>query len=66
MGGKIVTADMWKKIGIQFKEYKRGDNAGLMSGSQIWSPSDRQKMQAWMDEIYGVFKGHVNAIRGAS
>ena len=27
-------------------------------------PEQKKKLQGWMDEIYGVFKGHVVAIRG--
>src|SRR5207253_47936 len=30
VGGKFATNDMWKKIGITFKEYKRGANAGIL------------------------------------
>jgi protease-4 len=64
VGGKFATNDMWKKIGITFKEYKRGANAGILSTSDVFTSQERQKMQAWMDDIYGVFKGHVTAIRG--
>src|SRR5262249_34656873 len=63
VGGKLVTTPMWKKIGVTFKEYKRGENAGLLSTSQVFSPGERERVQAWMDEIYAVFKGHVTAIR---
>jgi protease-4 len=51
-------------LGISFKEYKRGANAGLLSSADVFSPAEREKMQGWMDDIYGVFKGHVTAIRG--
>jgi protease-4 len=64
VGGKLVTTGMWDKIGIHFKEYKRGDNAGMMGSSTVFSPSERTKVQGWMDEVYGVFKGHVTASRG--
>jgi len=64
VGGKFATNDMWKKIGITFKEYKRGANAGILSSSEVFTKEEREKMQAWMDDIYGVFKGHVTAIRG--
>jgi protease-4 len=30
----------------------------------VFTPEERQRMQAQMDEIYGVFKGHVVEIRG--
>jgi protease-4 len=64
VGGKLATNAMWAKIGVTFKEYKRGENAGLLSTSDVFSKTEREKMQTWMDEIYGVFKGHVEAIRG--
>jgi protease-4 len=64
VGGKFATNPMWKKIGVTFKEYKRGTNAGIMSTADTFTPAERQKIQAWMDDIYGVFKGHVLSIRG--
>ena len=64
VGGKFATNPMWKKIGITFKEYKRGANAGILSSADAFTKEEREKMQAWMDDIYGVFKGHVTAIRG--
>jgi len=64
VSGKFATNPMWKKIGITFKEYKRGANAGIMSSADVFSKAEKEKMQAWMDDIYGVFKGHVTAIRG--
>ena len=64
VGGKLVTTGMWKKIGVHFKEYKRGRHAGMLSSGEAFSPEERAQMQAWMDEIYRVFKGHVEAIRG--
>ena len=64
VGGKFATSDLWKKLGITFKQYKRGKNAGILSSAEPFTQEERQKMQAWMNEIYGVFKGHVVAIRG--
>jgi protease-4 len=64
VGGKMATTEMWKKIGITFKEYPRGKHAGVLSSAQVFTPEERTHMQAWMDEIYGVFKGHVTAARG--
>jgi protease-4 len=64
VGGKFATNPMWSKIGITFKEYKRGANAGIMSSAHTFTPAEREKMQSWMDDIYGVFKGHVLSIRG--
>jgi protease-4 len=64
VSGKFATNDMWKKIGITFKSYQRGKNAGMLSSTDVFTEAERKRMQGWMDEIYDVFKGHVVAIRG--
>ncbi len=65
VGGKLATADMWKKFGVTFKTYKRGEYAGLLASDDPFTPGERQRLQVWMDDVYAVFKGHVQAIRGA-
>jgi protease IV len=65
VGGKFSTSEMWNKIGINWKEYKRGNNAALLSSASTFSPEQRKLVQGWMDEIYGEFKGHVTEIRGS-
>lgn len=62
--GKLVTTGMWDKVGIKFKPYPRGANAGILSSAEVFTPEQRQHMQGWMDEIYVTFKDHVTAIRG--
>lgn len=64
VSGKLVTNPMWNKIGVTFKTYKRGENAGMLSSSDTFSKVERERMQGLMDEIYGVFKKHVTDIRG--
>jgi protease-4 len=64
VAGKLATTEMWGKVGITFKEFKRGANAGLLTSSEPFTPGQRQALQTWMDEVYGVFKGHVTTIRG--
>ena len=64
VGGKLATNDMWKKVGVTFKTYKRGRNSGLLASADPFTGEERERLQAWMDEVYGVFKGHVQAIRG--
>jgi protease-4 len=65
LGGKLATTEMWKKIGITFKEYKRGQNAGLLSTDDVFSESERAQMKRFMDDAYAVFKKHVTDIRGS-
>jgi protease-4 len=64
VGGKLVTTGMWNNVGVTFKAYQRGAHAGLLSTDTDFSDSERAKMQSWMEDIYGVFKNHVTAIRG--
>src|SRR5581483_1678878 len=65
VGGKFATTEMWKKIGVTWKPYQRGKNASMLSSAATFTPEQREKMQTWMNDIYGVFKGHVTAIRGS-
>jgi protease-4 len=55
---------MWKKVGITFKEYKRGENAGILSTDDVFTDSERARMRAFMDDAYAGFKSHVTDIRG--
>ncbi len=64
VGGKIVTTGMWKKIGVTFKSYNRGKNADILGTDKPWTDPERARVQAWMDDIYGVFKNHVTTARG--
>ncbi|HEV3259692.1 MAG TPA: signal peptide peptidase SppA [Gemmataceae bacterium] len=64
VSGKFATNDMWKKVGVTFKAYRRGARAGMLSSDNVFTQDERARMQSWMDEIYGVFKSHVVAIRG--
>jgi protease-4 len=64
VSGKLATSAMWKKIGVTFKTYKRGENAGLLASGDPFTKGERERLQAMMDDVYKVFKGHVQAIRG--
>jgi protease-4 len=65
LSGKLATTEMWRKIGITFKEYKRGKNSGILSTDEVFTESERARMRTFVDDIYAVFKGHVEAIRGS-
>jgi len=64
VSGKVATTSMWKRIGINFQPIERGANADIMSTSEKFSDTQRATLQGWMDEVYGVFKGHVTTARG--
>ncbi len=65
VGGKLATSGLYDKLGVTFKSYRRGQNAGMLASSEVFTAGERLKMRTWMDEIYGVFKGHVTASRGS-
>ena len=64
VGGKFATTGMWDKVGIRWKTYQRGVNAGLLSSTRVFSDGERKHMLQWMGDIYKVFTDHVVAIRG--
>ncbi len=64
VGGKLATADMFRRVGVHFEPVRRGKSAGLMSSGAAMSSEDAAKMQAMMDGVYEVFKGHVVKNRG--
>ena len=62
--GKMMTNDMWKKIGVTFKSYNRGENASLLATDSLWTDEQRELMQDWMNEVYDTFTRHVADARG--
>ncbi len=64
VGGKFATTEMWNRLGVAWKSYRRGASAGILATDGVFTPEERAKFQAWMDEIYQVFQGHVAAARG--
>src|SRR5207248_10604534 len=51
LAGKLATTEMWEKIGITFKEYKRGQNAGILSTDEVFTECERARMREVMDEV---------------
>ncbi|MBN2590230.1 MAG: signal peptide peptidase SppA [Sedimentisphaerales bacterium] len=59
VGGKLATTDLWDKIGVNWVDYKRGNNADLLAGFDKFNQSQREFMTKYMQETYDVFKNHV-------
>ena len=64
VSGKFGTTQMWNKLGITFTPIQYGQNASLLSTASVFTDSEKQVMQRFMDDTYTVFKGHVTAARG--
>lgn len=64
IGMKLVTNDMWGKLGMSHHEYKRGANADLMSSLRPWTDEEKKMMLDMMTRVYDEFKGRVTEGRG--
>jgi protease-4 len=64
VGGKLITSDMWDKLGVNWVGYSRGANADFLSSLKPFDDSQKQKLEDYMQKIYDVFKGHVAKGRG--
>lgn len=62
--GKLATRDMWESMGVHWHPIQRGKNAGMLASADVMTEEQKKLMQSFMDEIYGVFKGHVLKARG--
>ena len=64
VGGKLVTADMWNKLGVNWVGYKRGANADIFNSERPFDDGQRQLLERYMQDVYDVFKAHVVKGRG--
>ncbi len=64
VGGKLVTTDLWNKLGVNWVGHKRGANADLLSGTRPFDEAQRKVIQDYMQQVYEAFKGHVAQGRG--
>jgi protease-4 len=64
VGGKLITTDMWGKLGVNWVDYKRGANSDMLSSARPFDESQKQLLIDYMQKVYEVFKGHVAKGRG--
>lgn len=54
-GGKMVTADFWAKLGVNWDTIAFGKNATIYSTDEDWTPEQQAKNDAELDRIYADF-----------
>lgn len=59
VGGKLVTTDLWNKLGVNWVGHKRGANADLLTSTRPFDDGQRKVISDYMEQAYEVFKGHV-------
>jgi len=57
--GKFVTTGLWQKLGISWDAVSLGDNAGMFSSMEDFSPEQHQRFENFLDATYGGFKDRV-------
>ena len=66
LAGKLVVADLLKKIGVSSDAAQFGANSAMFSATSGFSPLARARLQAFLDATYRGFKDHVAAGRHMS
>jgi protease-4 len=62
-GGKMVVEEMWKKLGITWGSVSKGKNAGMASMNSDFTPSQREKFEKSLDNVYKDFTQKVATAR---
>ena len=66
VGGKMLTAGLWDKLGLSWDEVHTSTNATLWSSIQDYTPEQWARLQAWLDRAYDDFTTKVAAGRQLS
>ena len=61
--GKMVTAGLWEKLGVNFQPMGVGRNATMYSTDEDFTPEQRAKNDAFLDRIYADFTAKAAAGR---
>ena len=59
LGGKLVTRELWSKLGVTFDETHLGNNALMWSGQNRYTESGRERRDAFLDAVYEDFTTRV-------
>ncbi len=62
-GGKLVIADLWKKLGISWDEVHTGANAPMWSANQPFTQAGWERLNAMLDHVYADFTDKVAKAR---
>ncbi|MFW6078499.1 MAG: signal peptide peptidase SppA [Gemmatimonadota bacterium] len=63
-GGKLVTTEFWRRLGVRWGEVRAGEHAGMASPLRDYSESEWARVQEELDRIYADFVAKVAEARG--
>jgi protease IV len=55
LGGKMLTADFWEKLGVAWDEVHTNANATMWTGTHDYTPEEWSRFQDWLDRVYDDF-----------
>jgi protease-4 len=55
VGGKVALGGLWDKAGIKTEVLSRGANSGILSLDEPFSPAEKKRMKALMQDVYDQF-----------
>ena len=61
--GKFVLGDLWKKLGVHWDSIITSDNAKMWSTLAPFTPHERERINALLDDTYNTFTANVAAAR---
>ncbi|MGI9179534.1 MAG: signal peptide peptidase SppA [Longimicrobiaceae bacterium] len=64
LSGKMLTRELWEKLGITFDEVEEGGHATMWTSLRDYSPEEWQRLQDALDRIYEDFTARVAEGRG--
>lgn len=65
-GGKLNLLGLYQKLGLNIETVSRGRNAEMLSPFRDFTPQERDRYQAQLDDFYRVFLARVAEGRGMS
>ncbi len=64
--GKMITSELWEKLGVTWDDIKTSENASFWTGTQDYTPEQWALFQRWLDRIYEDFTTKAAQGRGLS
>ena len=64
--GKLADRAAWARIGVTFDQVTLGRNATFSSSKDLYTDSERRRLQVMIDDVYDTFVDHVATNRGLS
>ena len=59
LGGKMVTRDLWSKLGVTYDEVHTSTNATMFTGASDYNATEWRRFEDWLDRVYVDFTGKV-------